>query len=200
MSNCFLRIDAPNADTLIVTFAGYDKTFGGIPRFVFFNFLETNFKNVSKQFYADVLSCSYHNGIYGVSKNIDQSVVFLRNAVKGYKNVIFVGISSGGYAAILFGSLLNISSVVAFVPQTIKRKYVDEKYRDLNTFINTQTKYYLYGNTSISDVNSPHNISHCERIEHHPNVILTKVTELDLKKLRDSGELYSIFKKAISLA
>jgi hypothetical protein len=203
MSNCFLKVDGTNldgtkSDTLVVSFASYDKMFGGINRFEFFKFLETNFQNISKQFYIDVLQCSYHHGIYGISKNIPESLAYLKNEIKGYKNVVFLGVSSGGYAAILFGSLLNVTSVIAFAPQTIKKLYVDEKFKDVNLYINNTTNYYIYGNSSISDVNSVHHISHCERIAHHPNVFLTRLEEFNMRKMRDNGDLYSFFQKAIN--
>ena len=40
------------------------------------------------------------------------------SSVKRYKKTVSVGASAGGYAAILFGNLLNFSKVIAFNPQT----------------------------------------------------------------------------------
>ena len=124
---------------------------------------------------------------------------YLKNEIKNYKNVIFIGSSSGGYAAILFGSLLNVTSVLAFIPQTILRNTNrDEKYRDLNKIINETTKYYVYGDLSISDEHNVHHISHCDRISHHLNVYVTKKLKLKLKEMRDNGELFVILNNLVN--
>jgi len=190
------KIIIPNSDTLIVSFAGNAKLFGGIPRFEFVQFLKQF--EVSKHFYLDEHCDLYHKGLCGTS-SIDETVTYLKNEIKHYKRVLFLGNSGGGYAAILFGSLLEVTSVLAFVPQTIRRNdVVDEKYRDSSIFINNKTNYYIYGDTSISNVEDCHHISHCERIAHHPNVFLTKKNGLHLKEMRDSGELFDILKTIIN--
>lgn len=190
------KINVPNADTLIVSFAGNAKLFGGIPRFEFVNFLKQF--NVSKHFYIDEHNDLYHKGLIGTT-SIDETVTYLKNEIKQYKRVLFLGNSGGGYAAILFGSLLEVTMVLAFVPQTIRRNdIVDEKYRDISHFINNKTKYYIYGDTSIINPLDCHHISHCERIAHHPNVFLIKKNGLYLKEMRDSGELFDILKTIIN--
>lgn len=197
-NNSYLKIYNSDSDTLIISFACHAKWFGGIPRFEFVNFFESNFKNINKQFYIDKHVTCYHKGIFGISNNIDETVTYLKNEIKDYKNVIFLGVSAGGYASILFGSLLNINTVLAFIPQTLRRdKYIDEKYRDISKYINNTTKYYIYGNLSVTDIKDTHHISQCERISHHPNVFITRVKNFDLKKMRDNGELYLILNKLI---
>jgi hypothetical protein len=124
-------------------------------------------------------------------------VEYLRGEIANYKNVIFAGVSAGGYASILFGSLLNIKYVLAFIPQTLRVKpYIDEKYRDISPYINDVTQYYLYGDASITNVKDCHHISQCERISHHANVVLIE-QKINMKKIRDSGELLNIFTKLI---
>lgn len=194
----FCKINATNSDTLIVSFAGHAKMFGGIQKFEFVNFLEKHFKQFSLHFYVDKYVNSYHQGIFGITNDIDETVDYLKNEIKDYKNVVFLGVSSGGYAAILFGSLLNINYVLAFVPQTIrndKSERVTEKYRDISKYINDVTKYYVCGDTSITDPNDCHHISHCDRISHHSNVFIEKKANFDLKKMRDNGDLYLILRK-----
>jgi hypothetical protein len=188
-----------DSDTLIVSFAGNAKKFGGIERFEFVQFLEKYFGQINKHFYIDTCTNSYHNGILGISNNIDETVCYLKNEIEKYKNIIFLGTSAGGYAAILFGSLLNITSVIAFIPQTIRRNptNIDEKYRDISKYINDSTKYYLYGDLSVSNTNDPHHISHCERISHFPNVIITKKKYVNVKEMRNTGELYQILHNII---
>uniref|UniRef100_A0A6C0HYD5 Alpha/beta hydrolase n=1 Tax=viral metagenome TaxID=1070528 RepID=A0A6C0HYD5_9ZZZZ len=180
--------------TLIVTFGSHNKKFGLLPRFEFVRFLEEHFPDTDRHFYIDDKMDLYHKGIQGISTNIDETVEYLKNEIANYENVIFMGISSGGYAAILLGSLLNINYVLAFIPQTLRMKSnIDEKYRDISPYINETTQYYIYGDASILNSNDFHHISHCERIvENHPNVFLTKKNPFDIKKMRDDGELYSI--------
>ena len=192
-THSFYKINEIKTDTLFVSFSGYAKQYGGIPRFEFVNFFTKHFNEINCHFYVDTYTSCYHKGICGISNNIDETVEYLRNEIKDYKNVIFLGVSGGGYAAILFGSLLNVTSVLAFAPPTIRiQENIDEKYRDISKYINTTTKYYIYGDLSISHELHPHHISQCERIAHHPNVFITKKYEVDLKKMRDSGELYKI--------
>ena len=188
-----INVNKEITNTLLVSFAGHDKMFGQIQRFEFVNFFNTFFKNIDRHFYIDVHTNSYHSGIEGISRNIDETVEYLRKEIENYKNIVFLGVSSGGYAAILFGSLLNIQSVVAFIPQTIRRdKIVDEKYRDISLYINNTTRYFLYGDTSLNDSQHIHHISHCERIASRSNVYLIKKKKFNLKEMRDSGELYRI--------
>jgi hypothetical protein len=200
MNESFLKQNAGTiSDTLIVTFASYNKTFGLLPRFEFANFLENHFSNVDRHFYVDHILDLYHKGIRGISANIDETVVYLKGEIAKYKNVIFVGVSAGGYAAILFGSLLNIQSVLAFIPQTLRLKpHIDERYRDISPYINGHTQYYLYGDMSIINETDCHHISHCERISHHPNVFLVKKNRFNAKQMRDNGELLEIFTKLIN--
>ena len=187
-----------DTETLVVSFAGYNKMYAGIVRFEFANFLNMYFGNTDRQFYMDTKLDLYHKGIAGISNNIDETVAYLKTEIAKYKNIVFTGVSSGGYAAILFGSLLNVTSVVAFIPQTVRiKKNIDEKYRDLREHINDSTKYYIYGDTSITNENDFHHIKHCERISYRPNVFLFKKDGIDLRRLRDNGELYNIFNEIL---
>jgi len=198
MNNDFLIKNENKSDTLIVAFAGQDRKFIKNQRFEFQKFLDTHFKNVDTHFYYDSFYNLYHNGIRDISSNIDETVEYFKKVILPYKNVIFIGASSGGYAAILFGSLLHINSVLAFFPQTFRTaKNIDEKYRDTANYISNITKYYLYGELNIQCEQHCHHISHCERISHHPNVFLTKMYNIDLRRMRDNGELYEILKKLI---
>jgi hypothetical protein len=60
----------------------------------------------------------YLGGLKGIGENIDDTISFLRKQIKNYKNVIFAGCSMGGYASILFGSILSVNHVLAWNPQT----------------------------------------------------------------------------------
>jgi hypothetical protein len=184
--------------TLIVSFAGHGLLYGGVPRIEFSKFLKQHFSHIDAQFYVDYNCKSYHKGIQGISNNIDETVDYLKDKFKHYERVICLGASAGGYAAMLFGSLLNVDTVIAFIPQTtLRSKERDEKYRDIAPHINTSTKYNIFADESILDENNCHHISQCERISMFPNVQLTKLKGVNLATMRNNGILLDIMTKII---
>jgi len=119
-------------------------------------------------FYIDKNQCWYHKGIYDITNNIDETVLYLNNIIKDgkYEKVIFMGTSAGGYASILFGSLCNnVNNVISFIPQTMLNNPIDLNYSNLKNIINKNTKYIIYGDTSIQNKNDNHHIRHCENID-----------------------------------
>ena len=184
-------------DTLIICFSGQGQGYGNLPRYEFVNFLNKYYPHVTKQYYLDKTCKWYHSGINQETQNIIESIDFLKNQIKNYTKhkVIFIGSSSGGYAAILFGSLLNVDTVIAFRPQTIINEAYE--YNDLKKIINSTTQYYIYGDPNCNEYY--HNISHCENINklNRNNVYLTKIPDLDLRTLRNNGELLQLFKSII---
>lgn len=186
------------SNTLIVSFAGHNLKYGVVPKIEFSNFLNKHFSHIDAQFYVDHHCKCYHQGIKEETINIDETVDYLKNKIKNYERVICLGVSAGGYAAILFGSLLNVDTVIAFIPPTLlKRKTLDEKYRDVAPHINTTTKYHLFGDASLRDETNPHHISHCERISMFPNVHITKFNGINLSVMRNNGVLLDIMTKII---
>jgi len=186
------------SQTLIVSFAGHGLQYGGVPRIEFSNFLKQHFSHIDAQFYVDYNCKSYHQGIQGISNNIDETVEYLKDRFKHYERVICLGASAGGYAAMLFGSLLNVHTVIAFIPQTtLRSKERDEKYRDIAPHINTTTKYHVFADTSIRDENNCHHVSQCERISIFPNVHLTKLNGVNLATMRNNGQLLDIMSTII---
>jgi 1-aminocyclopropane-1-carboxylate deaminase/D-cysteine desulfhydrase-like pyridoxal-dependent ACC family enzyme len=185
--------------TLIVSFAGHGLKYGGVPKIEFANFLKHHFPHIDAQFYIDMNCKSYHHGMQGISKNIEETVEYLKQKFENYDRVICLGASAGGYAAILFGSLLDVVSVIAFIPQTVLRsKDRDEKYRNIAPHINTTTKYHIYGDVSILDENNYHHISQCENISMFPNVALTKLHGVNLRNMKINGQLLHIMNTIIN--
>ena len=185
--------DIKSNETLIVSFGGYAHAIGGIQPFEFLNFLKVF--DTDKLYLKDSFSSSYHKGVKGISTDVDTTVEYLRNYIKRYSKVLFIGNSGGGYAAVLFGSLLNVEYVLAFVPTTILIKNdKDPRYKNLKPLINLITEYHIYGDTSVTNFNDPHHIHHCENI----NNFVKRINGLNLKKLRDSGELYSIINNILT--
>ncbi len=185
-----------NNKKLIISFGGSALQFGQIPPFEFLRYLSSNYKEECDLiFYVDKKGCWYHKGIKDISNNISETVLYLNKTIKNgnYEKVIFMGVSAGGYAAILFGSLCDsVNNVISFMPQTILKNPIDSNYIDLKNVINSSTKYLLYGNTTIIDTNNLHHILHCENIECFNNVKVVKRECCYLPRLRDNGVLKEI--------
>ena len=128
---------------------------------------------------------------YTSYKITNSHILFIKDG--NYKKVIFMGVSAGGYASILFGSLCdNVNNVISFIPQTILNNPIDLKYSNLKNIINKNTKYIIYGDTSIQDKHHVHHILHCENIECFSNVKIIKNNGLEMKDLRDNGSIKKI--------
>ena len=198
MHESLFEVNGINKDVIIITFGGCAMKAYGIPPFEFLNSLTKWFPQFDKKFYIDIEQCWYNKGIRGISKNIDETRTYLKEVIKEYKKVVFIGTSAGGYAAILFGSLLNISNVIAFAPQSVlTRSDIDNKYRNLKCFINNSTQYLIYGDLSITDESNPHNISHVNNLVNFLNVKIVYKNGLSLVGMRDNGELQQILESII---
>lgn len=186
--------------TLIVCFGGMGLQFGGILPFEFLNYLSSLYVDICDlYFFIDKNQCWYHKGIQGITNNIDETILYINDIIKNgnYERVLFMGVSAGGYGAILFGSLCNnVNNVISFIPQTIIHNPINSKYSNMKNVINENTIYLLYGDKSIQD-NDNHNILHCKNIENFPNVKIIEGENCDLKKLRDSGYIKNLIDSII---
>ena len=174
---------------LICCFGGMALQMGGIPPFEFLNYLSQVYTNdFDLLFYIDKKQCWYQRGIDGITTDIHETVEYLNKKINNYDIVIFMGVSSGGYASILFGSLCNnVTYVIGFVPQSIIHN--SEKYGNLKSVINNTTSYILYGNKNNIDENDIHNITHCENLDCFRNVKVIKLETMNIKQLRDNGSI-----------
>ena len=110
-----------------------------------------------------------------------------------------MGVSEGGYAATLFGSLCHVTKVISFIPRRkLKTKIVGKKYKQLKNIINNDTDYLLYGDLSVKDKNDNHHISQCENLEGFSSIKIVKKISLDMKKLRDDGTIKNELDKIIN--
>ena len=147
------KIIKNSSENLIICFGGMALKMGGILPFEFLNYLSKTFqKNTDLYFYIDKKQCWYHKGIDGITENIEDTVLYLNNIIKksNYKKILFMGVSAGGYASILFGSLCNVSSVIAFVPRTKLINPINKKYGDLKLIVNNQTD--SFERTKVTDL------------------------------------------------
>jgi hypothetical protein len=130
-------------------------------------------RNVRKLiFVRDVYKTWYFKGLNRKINSIEDMVVFLKSELQGY-SVQLAGVSSGGYAAVLFGGLLDASRAFSFAGQfslthwleTLEgielNPYLYEKrlqheyhqYYDLRAFLNNiqMPVFYFYPNKSQMD-------------------------------------------------
>lgn len=174
----------------VLAFGGMSAKFGGISRYELKNTLTRLAPDWNKHFFIDHHGKWYHEGLLGITTNIEDTILYISDQINNYEKVIMIGISAGGYAAILFGSLLYADTVLAFHPQTrISKKR--KKYCNLKPIINDQTRYVIYGDISERDDKNFHHISHCYNIM-KDNVELHVSSKLNLKRMRDNGELDKI--------
>lgn len=187
---------------LIVCFGGMALQFGGIIPYEFLNYLSSIYLDTCDlYFFVDKNQCWYHKGIKDITKNIDETVLYINDIIKNgnYEKVLFMGVSAGGYGAILFGSLCNnVNNVISFVPQTIIKNPINSNYSNLKTVINKNTSYLLYGDKSIQNNDDFHHISQCENLEHFLNVKIIKGENCILKNLRDIGYIKNLIDNIIS--
>lgn len=98
--------------------------FGGIagglmgPPFEFLR-MTANF-DITRVFVRDLEQSWYQRGISGLGTTVPQAATALDRLLDelGSARRVFVGVSSGGYAAILYSTMIGASRVVAFSPQT----------------------------------------------------------------------------------
>ena len=200
------------AEVGVFIFAGHGnpENIGAIPRFEFVKTMEKTFPSLDVHFYVDFNICWYAKGLDGITSNIDETVEYLRT--KKHKKNIFLGNSAGGYAAILFGSLLEVDRVIAFHPQSnlttipgeaSKHRHVDRKYMKLDQYINDITDYRIYG-CDKGGLDHPNDqVHHSRQLDFltdlgKPNISRFLLKEM-LKKIRDSGELTKILEESFKI-
>ena len=108
---------APEARHLYFLFGGIAAGMA-MPPFEFFS--ASKILNENKLFLRDLKQTWYHSGLEGFSKSIEDTVKSIRDEIDLLKpdKVFFVGNSMGGFAAILFATLIGSGHVIAFAPQT----------------------------------------------------------------------------------
>jgi len=150
------RIVNAESSTLYIFFGGLA---GGLamPPFEFFKSAKLLDDNII--FVRDISQNWYQSGVKDISTDVEETVDFFKNEITRIapKKIFFVGNSMGGYAAIMFASLLQNQSVkvIAFSPQTFIHPFLRLKYRDFR-WQSTINKTYLksFKKSSYYDLNS----------------------------------------------
>lgn len=107
----------PGSRKLFLFFGGIAGAIG-MPPFEFYR--ASQILDCSKVFFRDPSQSWYQRGLPGIGTDAFAIGEYLTKKIEesGVSEVIFVGNSMGGYAALLFCSMLGYGKVIAFVPQT----------------------------------------------------------------------------------
>jgi pimeloyl-ACP methyl ester carboxylesterase len=200
----------------IVAFGGL---FHGLsePVFEFKQFLNAHYPDCNTIFLRDREQLWYFNGINGFSSDVRTTARTLKKQIKRLNpsNVVFLGTSAGGYAALLYGLLLGneyVDHILAFSPQTFLDATNRETLQDdsrkahikrLHRIIGKNHKYYdlirVYANhlisapkiTIVTGRDDKTDVLHAARMQKYPEI---KIAILEgghkvVKTLRDSGQL-----------
>lgn len=212
--NSGILCDITGKNNLLVSFGGIMQGLG-MPVFEFYNSISD--VECDKIFLRDFEQSWYQKGVDKDVNSLEKLEHWLNSIIaKGnYSNVVFLGNSMGGYAAILFGVKLNITNVIAFAPQTtikkvdrilnfdfrwrnqIQRVYKNPNKKPIYFDLNSILKKIDY-KTAISIYYSPnHRLDkwHAERIQKHNKINLNPIKEGGhgvVKVLRDNGSLKKI--------
>lgn len=208
------ELDRPG-QTLMVVFGGINEGIG-MPVFEFKRI--TSDLPVKLVFLRDTSQAWYHGSLSGIGEGIPALVKYLRKICveQGITNLICIGNSMGGYAALVVGSLLNAQNVLAFVPQTfisrwLRMRYLDRRWVkkirhartrpsalaeafDLRSFLGEPG----YSNATIFyDRTHRLDATHAHRLRHLPNTHIESVSggHKAIQRLRDSGRLAEILRQ-----
>lgn len=132
-----------DSEKLLLVFSGLNgRHVNGFEFMTYFGKYDTN-----KIFIKDPLAAWFQLGLPGISTNIETTMAHLRDLIAPYsdKRITSVGVSAGGYMAILAGVMLNLDSVVAFAPQTflsneLRAAAGEDRWPEENTRINSSTE------------------------------------------------------------
>ncbi len=141
-------VDAPHTDApLIITFGFVD--WAALPTFDFggrTRKLEANSGHrVNRILVRDTANMWYQHGISGLGRDVDTTAASLRSLIDELSPtwVSTIGQSMGAYAAILFGTLLDVDQVLAFGPLSYLRSDWARRDRD-NRWLAMMEKLNLY--------------------------------------------------------
>jgi hypothetical protein len=192
---------------LLMAFGGIYGALG-IPPFEFYG-LTKNLK-VNKIYLRDLSQTWYHSGLPGISNSIDETTSFLKRTIHAseVKNVVVMGNSMGGYAAILFGILIQADIIHAFSPPTsiADEKYIRHKKKALRVKKNFPNKYFdlknliksnnYYGSIHIYyDAKDKIDSKHAMHLKRSKNIELHSFVGGGhglIRELKDSGQLRKI--------
>lgn len=144
----------PQQRVLLLLFGGLAQQIG-MPFFEF-NKITSGLSRVNKIFLRDKYRSWYHRGLPRMGRDIDAVASFLQQytAHPSIHKIIAVGNSGGGYAALLFGALLEADEVHAFSPKTFIDPIKRIMHNDMppKTSIKHLLSLYIHGQRKYFDL------------------------------------------------
>jgi acetyl esterase/lipase len=209
--------------TLLLAFGGMNLRIG-MPPFEFLS--QTGDIPVKRLFVRDFNQSWYHRGMPGYGDSLISVSESLREMLADHEldRLVVAGASAGGYAALVFGTLLGADTVLCFSPQTIldldvldrmgdhrwdeqlkpliAHHALDRSWVDLRSALalahNGHTRYRVYFDDSAAA-----DRAHAERLLRVPETRLYRFGRGDhmlVRNLRDSGALARILQSALHSA
>lgn len=216
MKNDFLVENDETKKPLIITFGGIANGIGG-PIFEFKNLLEKNI-DCHKIFIKDSNQSWYHKGANGLGNNIKELKNDIEKLIEeiNYSEIIIIGASMGGYASLLFGSLLKVNSIIAFVPQTFIDKETREIEKDkrwpkqIKSVHENNQNYYDLINLNFENINvqiiygekDSLDAIHAKRMNKHKSIEIIKYNgnhKTIFKLLKKNNQLIDIIKNKLNV-
>lgn len=200
----------------VITFSGAGlNPETGLAMYAMQAFLKDSLVNVIML--RDQACAWFHGGVRSVSTDVASTVEYLRTRLWEWDSprLLCTGASAGGYAAILFGVLLNATGVIALNPQTLLKRGVQcqahgwlymlkfcdgkgswdfsrkQQYADLLDLPPSDTRIEI-----VYGADDPVDCFHSERMSVWPNVHLDKQAGTHgttILKARDTGLLAQRF-------
>lgn len=212
--NPVLKKYVEESKKLYLIFGGISAGLGMVP----FEFYKTaRIVDENKFFFRDFSQSWYQNGLPGVGRNVFEVAGYIRETIDGLQpeEIYFVGNSMGGFAALLFASLVGKGKAIAFAPQSfispiLRYKHLDHRWQKqiIQTYIKTFYKKHVWDlkkwlATSTNDLNADIFVSKRHRLDYlHANRLRStkaiNIHEYDVgghalvKCLRDEGHLPDI--------
>lgn len=185
----------------------------GMPPFEFAK--ASNILSETRVFIRDLRQNWYQTGLPGISSNIEETKEYLESMIKEHspEEVVMIGNSMGGFAAIMFSALIGNSRAVAFAPQTFISPLKRLRHRDnrwQKQIRDTYKRSWIKGGIwNLQKLNPEENwkadiyVSKQDRLDYLHALNLSNLPELTIheyntgghllvKELRDKGELASI--------
>ena len=127
-----VEMEDNRAKVTIIAFSGM-LTSLAMPKAEFFRSLH-GADNANIIFLKDFKQIWYQNGLLGLTSDVEETVHYLRTIIPNTtEKIVTLGTSSGGFAAILFGSLLEAEASISFSPQTFLDKEEFRHFKSLES-------------------------------------------------------------------
>jgi len=209
-----------DSGTLLVAFGGMQGQLG-MPPFEFFK--ASGDIPVKRLFVRDLRQAWYHRGLPGHGDRLEEVAAWMGElvAANGVERLVMAGNSAGGYAALLFGALLEADVVLGFAPQTaidlavlaamgdhrwdeqlralVEDGVIEQRFADLSLALprarSGDTRFELYFDETFDT-----DRQHAERLRSVPGVELHRLrggAHGIARDMRESGELDRVLQRAL---